>query len=432
MIIKKIDKGKLVLVSIAALLLFFEVYRILNFCITWDEGLTYNDFVRPIFRGAEYGIVHQVKEYFFSPSWCSANNHWLNTVLIGVLDRITGIEYNEYIIRLPIFCFFVIYLAGILFAYSRQYISFAEAYMLMLCYYVDEFFVLARGYAFALTLIFIGIYGMKKWRMTGERKHLLWAIISLTLAEVANTIALLPVAALFLVILILLVKSKLLLDFIRRYWMWLSSLAMINFLMIMYHFKAASADGSLYYNKDGSIWSILLEYIGFLFPRFAQKLLPIYIVIATVSISMVWYNKDKRGSFCFTTAWFLYLFITYVGIKVCDEGFPTGRELIPAYALFIVSLQEMFNVIGCNLKNKIQHTFAIIGCILLGISFVNQLDLEGTRDWGNYANVKKEAYHIWKTQEKVDRTEKQYKSEGMQFYRDKILLEYGYDIFMEE
>lgn len=53
MMIKKFDKGKLVLASIAALLLFFEAYRILNFCITWDEGLTYNDFVRPIFRGGQ-------------------------------------------------------------------------------------------------------------------------------------------------------------------------------------------------------------------------------------------------------------------------------------------------------------------------------------------------------------------------------------------
>lgn len=57
--------------------------------------------------------------------------------------------------------------------------------------------------------------------------------------------------------------------------------------------------------------------------------------------------------------------------------------------------------------------------------------MDGTRDWGNYAKVKEEAYHILEIQEKVDRKE-QYKSEGMQFYRDKILQEYGYDIFIEE
>lgn len=429
--IKNIDKGKLVLVVIAALLLLFEVYRISSFCLTWDEGLTYNDFVRPIFRGEE-SIVRTGLEYFLHPGTCSANNHWLNTILIGIMDRITRVQYNEYIIRFPIFCFFIIYMAGILLAYCRQYISFTEAYMLMLSYYVDEFFVLARGYAFALTLIFIGIYGMKKWCATNEMKCLLGAITSFTLAEVANTIALLPVAALFLVIFILLVKSRVLVDFIHRYWIWLSGLAAVNFLMIMYHFKAARADGSLYYNKEGSVWSILREYVGLLSPRFAQKLLLIYIVIVIVSVIMVLHSKGKGGSFYFTGAWFLYLLITYVGVKVCDEGFPTGRELIPAYALFIVSLQEMFNVIGCKLENRIKNTFPIIGCILLSISFVTQINVDGTRDWGNYAKVKEEAYHIWEMQEKVDRKEEQYKSEGMQFYRDKILQEYEYDIFIEE
>lgn len=221
-------------------------------------------------------------------------------------------------------------------------------------------------------------------------------------------------------------------DFIHRYWIWLSGLAAVNFLMIMYHFKAARADGSLYYNKEGSVWSILREYAGFLSPIFTQKLLLIYIVIVVVSVIIVLHSKGKGGSFYFTGAWFLYLLITYVGVKVCDEGFPTGRELIPAYALFIVSLQEMFNIIGCKLENRIKNIFSIVGCILICISFVNQINMDGTRDWGNYAKVKEEAYHIWEMQEKVDRKEEQYKSEGMQFYRDKILQEYEYDIFIEE
>ena len=431
--IRKNDNRKGILAIVAIFLFAFEIYRISNYCITWDEGYTYYGFVRPIFRGEDrYGIMHMVWEYFFHPGVSSANNHWLNTLLIGILDRITGIQYNEYVIRFPVFCFFVIYIGGIFWAYCQKYISFSEAYMLMLSYYVDEFFVLARGYAFSLTLLFIGIYEIKKWGSTNEMKHLLRAIIAFTFAEVANTIALLSVASLYFLIFFVLIKSKLLLDFIHRYWLALSGLAVVNILMIRYHFKAAKADGGLYCNEKGSILSILKEYMGFLSPNFERGLLLFYIAITVVGIALILHSKDKIGSFYFIGVWILYLLITYVGVKAWGKGFPTGRELIPAYALFIVSMQEMICIVSCKLKDKTKNIFSMIGCILLCISFIGQVDLKGTRDWGDYAEVKKDAYHIWEMQEKVDRQDDRYRSAGTQFYRNKILLECGYDIFLEE
>lgn len=433
MIMRKIDKKGFILSVIALLLFTFEIYRISSYCLTWDEALTYNDFVQPIFRGEEQGAARAILEYFLHPGGCSANNHWLNTVSIGITDRITGIQYSEYVIRFPVFCFSIIYIAAILFSYSKNVITFSEAYMLMLSYYVDEFFTLARGYAFALTLIFIGICGVKKWSITNEMKYLVGAIASFTIAEVANTIALLPVAALYFLVFVLLIKSKSIKEFLCKYWIWLSGLAVVNLLMVMYHFKAAETDGSLYYNVNGSILSILREYGGFLLPRFDRGVMFLYIIVMTVSIVRIIYGRGvKWENFIFTGAWILCLLFTYTGVKICDKGFPTGRELIPAYPLFIASLVEMVNVIGSRMKNKTRDIISVLGCLLLCFSFISQINLEGTRDWGSYAKVKEDAYYTWETQEKVDRRDERYKSEGMQFYRDKILREYGYDIFIEE
>ena len=45
------DNRKLTLLCVAFLLFGFEIYRIANYSITWDEALTYRHFVLPIFRG---------------------------------------------------------------------------------------------------------------------------------------------------------------------------------------------------------------------------------------------------------------------------------------------------------------------------------------------------------------------------------------------
>lgn len=371
-------------------------------------------------------------EYFFQPGKWSANNHWLNTVLIGITDTVTGIQYNEYIIRFPIFCFFAIYVAGVLIAYCRRLVSFMEAYMLLLSYYVDEFFVLARGYAFSLTLIFIGIYEIKKWNSDREMKHLFRAIVFFTFSEIANTIALLPVAALYFLILLLIIKSKTFVKFIYKYWLGLSGLMLVNILMVMYHFKAAKADQSLYCNREGSILDILKEYIGFLLPGLSNELLLVYIILLTVSVIMFFYTKGKIGQLNFTAAWILYLLITYVSVRACDQGFPTGRVLIPGYALFVVSLQEIIDIIGYRLKGKTKNICSILGCLLLCFSFIMQINWEGTRDWGDYATIKQDTYYLWSTQDKAGSEDEKYSSQGAKFYREKILYEYGYDIFDEE
>ena len=39
-----------------------------------------------------------------------ANNHILNTILMFIMTKITGLEYNEFVIRIPNLIFYLIYI----------------------------------------------------------------------------------------------------------------------------------------------------------------------------------------------------------------------------------------------------------------------------------------------------------------------------------
>ena len=119
-----------------------------------------------------------------------ANNHWLNTVAIAAAERLIGVSYCEFAIRLPNLVFFAIYCAFVCIGYQKRMFSFLCASFLLLNYYLDEFYGLARGYAMAQTCVFAAAWFYLRWKNSRYRGHgnLIGCALSLMIGTYANTV----------------------------------------------------------------------------------------------------------------------------------------------------------------------------------------------------------------------------------------------------
>lgn len=86
---------------VVVLCIFYMIIRAHYMMITLDEAHTYIDYVTE-FR---FGNIGEFLQNYDG----RANNHLLNTVLMWVIDRLSGIHYDEFVLRLPNICFGVGY-----------------------------------------------------------------------------------------------------------------------------------------------------------------------------------------------------------------------------------------------------------------------------------------------------------------------------------
>ena len=142
--------GFLIFCLISSLLvLSLTIYRAFNTCLTYDEAYTYLHYAK--------NFSWKSFSYLIKPG-ALANNHFLNSLIIAILDRIFGCSYNEFIIRLPNILSYILYL---FFGYkiSKQYESkYLIMSLFLFNYGAHEFFGLARGYGMAAALVLGGMY----------------------------------------------------------------------------------------------------------------------------------------------------------------------------------------------------------------------------------------------------------------------------------
>ena len=150
------------LVLMAAVVLAITVTRAAITEITYDEAFTYMAYAQEI-RFDELDTFR----YVYNES--VANNHWLNTIAIAAAERLIGVSYCEFAIRLPNLFFFAIYCAFVCIGYQKRMFSFLCASFLLLNYYLDEFYGLARGYAMAQTCVFTAVWFYMRWKNSRYR-----------------------------------------------------------------------------------------------------------------------------------------------------------------------------------------------------------------------------------------------------------------------
>ena len=145
---RKLNKDKILLfigIAISIIVFFITMIRSEVSGLNYDEAYTY-------LRIARYNLLDP--KILLALFHGYANNHWLNSFLIFIFDRLTGIHYNEFIIRLPVLLSFAVYLLLSCIGYKKKYYSFTTLLFLIGNYYLNEYYGLARGYGLANTCIF--------------------------------------------------------------------------------------------------------------------------------------------------------------------------------------------------------------------------------------------------------------------------------------
>jgi len=180
-------KERWLLVGCVFIFTFLVAYRAAVIPITHDEASTWLSF-------RHYNIWGWLSDYY---CWQSANNHWLNTLLLQWSAGFFG--ESAFALRIPNI------LAGALYFFAAALISWRYiktpmlqlAGFLLLCghVYLFDFFSLARGYGLMAFGVLWSIYCLLRYIDRYEFRWLLFSVVVMVLAVISNFTALLALCS---------------------------------------------------------------------------------------------------------------------------------------------------------------------------------------------------------------------------------------------
>ena len=402
-------------ICISLFVFIIAVIRSFKMGITYDEAITYLNFV----NHNEFARLDII-----------ANNHLLNTFLIKLITYIPNTEFNEFIIRLPNLIFYIIY---IIYTYrlSKLYKQkYSIATILLLNYSINEFASLARGYLMAAAIVLAGIYYYKKWLLEENKKDLIKALFVFLFSCIANTITLIIFGCFLIDAIIRLIQQKKLLDFVKNNKIVVTLLLIFSYLILIYHLFVCFNDKYLLYCKDNFFDCIIytpIRYYGISFINPIILVLIILIFISFICINVKKIKFKKNNQFYMI----LFLFFIFIILKyIFPFKFPSGRTLIPFYSIYVISLFDFFNLLNNNKLIKI--TIFLITIISI-ISFAKNLNINYVREWKDDRKIKQLAETKYKNNKKIflhkDIKEKQISSTI--FYYSKYKKLYSYQLMDE-
>ncbi|MCQ2520969.1 MAG: hypothetical protein MJ105_01195 [Lachnospiraceae bacterium] len=438
--------GMIILILAALGLLFVVIRRAILWPILWDEGVTYCAYVHPMF--GEYDLISGLKNYWWhmtSPlgcTMCLGNNHILNSVGIGIVNALTGICYDETLIRIPIMICFVIYLAASIIMYKKRYISFSTVIFFWSSTLVIEYFSMARGYGMAAAFVILALLFLeaskKKETNKGKNVNIILCIFALTIAEVANTVSFLSVFVIYVYIFICILREKRLGEFLKKTWIPLIPLVAMNLVMVLYHFKTVKYD-NLETAEGFSFFSIIRRFVSDFCIRsdISIMILVILGLLIAVAVTRVVMKKDKIDHYKYVLMFLAYVLIIHFLRKV---GQPVAREHIPAYPLFVMAIGELVRGLtktvqgaikkDCTIPRIIINIGLMVFCIWSLLPNFKNLNMDTS---SGYLACRDKAYALYEAGEQVDYSYfyDQKNIQGIWFYRNKILHDYGYEILTD-
>lgn len=428
---------------VIAVIGYMQIHRLLYIPITWDEGLTYARFVDRFFH--EDGFISGLVSFFRGELGSPANNHFLNTILIGLADKITHTRYNTVVIRLPIFLFWIAYVYVSTKQFLKKDLTYVAYTLLMCCSYVNEFFALARGYGFAAILILMSLVLFEKWLSDDKDRTIVWAFFILILSELANTAALIVTAAYAATFIIILIQKGELLPFIKRMWFIILIWTILQIAVIKLHFFITKMDHSLYNDKSGGIKEVIRNTLTLPFRSDKAKILLLWSAAVLVIINLLLIILKKRSVFHYPFSMMLtsYFVICYLAVQMsrkisAQAGYPVGRILIIPYPVFVFAVNELIKNSYYEVKeerqSKILNYFqtAISGVVF--ILCLYKTDYSVSTDWGRAELYKEAAYDIYYNQNDKDLEYLKNINPNLDafiFWEKKILYETGYDVFVK-
>ncbi len=394
-------------------------YRACTTSITYDEAFTYMNYVLD-------NPFLVFKSLLVKGAW--ANNHILNSFLISVIQFFIHKEYCEILIRIPNLLSYILYLVFSYKLCSKYKGKYAYFCILTLNYGINEFFGLARGYGMCSSFVLVGIYYFREYLNDKKSlKKLLLSYLFLMLSCYANTVSLIVFATILLVSFFILLKDKNILELIKKYFWVLIPIGIFSLLIVRYHFMV-SAEGLPLYGGTGTFYDdvIVSIYSYYGFNQYAKdiSLLLLGFMIATIMINVKSVIKNPL-----IISSIMYFVLLIFLVKITNSMWLTGRCLLPTWPLVFISFAEILEMYS---KNKLK--FRLINIFIIMICFINfgyNCNIKSTRDWLDNYEIKDKAYEAFKTKNK-SLMDPYILNETTNFYRNKIINAYNYDILLKD
>ena len=380
------NKKAVFLMLIAACVLTITVTRAAITEITYDEAYTYMAYAEEI-RFNDFDTFR----YIYNES--VANNHWLNTIAIAAVERILGVTYCEFAIRLPNLIAFAAYCVYVCVSYRKRMISFICAAFLLLNYYLNEFYGLARGYAMAQTCVYAAAFYYLCWKESAYQKHrcLVGCALGLMVGTWANTVVFLLLPAFGILWIWRLISAKQFWPFLKKLAWFVVLFILSSLFLLKYHFKISASDMPLYTGEGGFYDSVVRSYLGML--TSAPKLIPLLLAaLCVISATAVFILKKGVFQCDLTLGLGIFIVTNILMNAVLHKGYITERVAIPFYGYIVLSLFQLWNTAWDRLdekwlegEKKRQVHMAVTVLIVCALCFHNlhMLSFTSTTDWAH-------------------------------------------------
>ena len=299
-----------------------------------------------------------------------ANNHILNSILVGIISPL-GI--SELFLRIPNLIFGIIYLILILFFSSKKDNYIICSLILILNPYLFDYFAISRGYGIGSSLIFLSCY----LYLFSKRNNVIAPLILLSIATFSYHVIVVFLFSFWLVNIINLKNNYKITHFI-----FINSIVLSVSLINLYLLLNVTAEGKpLYGVSNLSIFDILTGSFG-LNSLYINNELPFNIFLNLLFLSPLIFfrllsNKEKNVvAFSYLTLFLIYL-IPYI----LNKPFPLLRAVVcflPPILLLVCQVIE-------KLIKKTEN-INIVGLITVSMffflfSFINSIKINKTIDW---------------------------------------------------
>lgn len=354
-------KGNWFLIAAVFLFTCLIAYRAVMTPMTHDEASTWLNF-------RYLNLWSCVSNYY---CWQSANNHWLNSLLMQWSARLFG--DSVFSLRLPNVLAGALYFFGaarIVSRYIHTPLLRTTGFLLLCAHlYLLDFFSLCRGYGLVSCGMIWSAYTIMRY---SELFHLRWlvvCVIILFLSVLGNFTAMLPFLSLGLVWFGLLVIKKQYILLLRHGFVWLMATGLLA-MLLSYPFRILRGEGELEWGSK-NIWALSMDLAGNLlygfqygFNNAASLLVFILIIILCVVSLFVLSTKSKHTK----TPVFLSLCFLIINILVIllyreftSSSMPVGRKSV--YLIPIVFLPVALGLAFIKQKT----TSLILGVFISGL-----------------------------------------------------------------
>jgi len=416
-------------ISSCVLVFLITVIRASKMAIHSDEVCTYIQYAKDL-------TISQIPTLFVESV---PNNHWLNSIAIRLSLLLTGLQYNELVLRLPNLLCYAIYLLFCFQLLNRKIISYCAFCCLLFSYLINEYYGLARGYGFAMTLIIAAIYLYEIWH-TGKRSvtYLFASFLFLTLAGFAITYSILWLPCFALPALFELYRRKQIKQVLLSFWGGgITLIVCLCGVICSYQYYSTLNKPLPPLNAQFSSYFIAYFRVLVSPPLLSDaKLKMVTLLFGIGGLATLLCFCKKILTTTFICPALIMLLLQSVALLV-GHPLPTQRAMLIFYIPLVLAADEIsklwvsrFSIsqVSWPITDKILSAGVVL-IFFMQIKLSTATSLPATPNWRDSNLVRKEAYQAI---QKTKRPKNHMNFLVYNFYRHKILQEYGIDIFKDK